>query len=100
MKGVLLMNENKTTNAERVKKCLKENYRQLRVNVRSDKLDVWKQYAASKGTSLYALVNQFFDEAIEKDGFIPPPSTFNVQPSTFNLQHSLSVQNYVHYFLQ
>ena len=69
------MNENKTTNAERVKKCHEKNYSQLRVNVRSDKLDVWKQYAASKGISLYALVNQFFDEAIEKDGFIPEKPT-------------------------
>lgn len=58
------------TNSEIVQKCLKENYKQLRVNVKSEKLEVWKEYAAFKGTSLYTLVNQFFEEAIEKDGFI------------------------------
>lgn len=70
-KGDVIMDEKKTTNSERVKKCHEKNYGQLRVNVRNDKLDIWKQYAAYKGTSLYALVNQFFEEAIEKDNFIP-----------------------------
>lgn len=60
-----------TKKNESSKKCMEKNYSQLRVNVRTDKLDVWKQYAAAKNTSLYALVNKFFEEAIEKDGFIP-----------------------------
>ena len=70
-KGVYIMNEIKTTNAERVKKSHAQNYSQLRVNVRKEKLEIWKQYAASKNTSLYALVNQFFEDAMEKDGFVP-----------------------------
>lgn len=59
------------SNSESVKKCLKENYSQLRITVRKEKLEIWKQYAESKGISITALVNQFFEQGIEKDGFIP-----------------------------
>lgn len=69
------MKETKNAKTESAKKCLKENYGQLRITVRKEKLEVWKQYAESKGISITALVNQFFEQGIEKDGFIPEKPT-------------------------
>ena len=63
--------DKKKNATESKKKCLENNYHKLGVNVRKEKYEVWKQYAESKGLSMYALVNQLFDEAIEKDGFVP-----------------------------
>lgn len=63
------------TNSKGMSKTLANNYRKLNVNVKKDKYEIWKQYAESKNLSLYALVNQLFDEAIEKDGFIPEKPT-------------------------
>lgn len=60
-----------TTSSERVQKCLTNNYKQVKVNVRLEKYDIWKQYVDSKGTSFYALLTQLMDEAIERDGFVP-----------------------------
>ena len=66
------MAEKKTSsNSERVQKCLTNNYKQVKVNVRLEKYDIWKQYVDSKGISFYALITQLIDEAIEKDGFVP-----------------------------
>lgn len=59
------------TKTKGMSKTLANNYRKLNVNVKKDRYDIWKQYAESKGLSLYALVNQLFEEAIEKDGFVP-----------------------------
>lgn len=59
------------TSTQQARKSLENNYRKLGVNVRKEKYEIWKQYAESKGLSMYALVNQLFEEAIERDGFIP-----------------------------
>lgn len=53
------------------KESLARNYKQFRVNVRKENYYLWSEYAKSKGTSLHAMLHQFFSEAIEKDGFTP-----------------------------
>lgn len=50
-------------------KNLAENYRKLNVNVKKSTYAIWKEYADSKGMSMYALVHQLFTEAMKKDGF-------------------------------
>lgn len=54
-----------------VQKTLTNNYKQFRVNVKKSIYYEWEQYAKSKGMSMYALLHQFFSEAMEKDGFTP-----------------------------
>jgi len=63
-----MMNENEKSSS---RKSLDKNYKALRVNVRKEKYEVWREYADSKGLSLYALVNQLFENAIEADGCVP-----------------------------
>lgn len=66
------MSEKKAvSNSERVQKCLSNNYKQVKVNVRLEKYDIWKQYIDSKGISFYALITQLIDKAIEEDNFLP-----------------------------
>lgn len=62
-------NKEKITSTSRAQKCLDENYKKLRVNVRSEKLEQWKAYAESKGMSMYALVHKLFEDAMLADGF-------------------------------
>ena len=58
------------TSTPRTRKCLETNYKKLSVNVKSDKYEIWKKYAESKGLSMYALVNELFENAMKNDGFI------------------------------
>lgn len=66
--------ENKTkstkTSTKTARKCLDATYKHLGVNVKSDKYEIWKKYAESKGLSMYALVNELFENAMKNDGFI------------------------------
>ena len=52
-------------------KSLANNYKQLRVNVKKETYYSWEQYAKTKGMSMYAMIHQFFSEAIEADRFTP-----------------------------
>lgn len=59
------------TSTKTAKKCLENNYKHLGVNVKLEKYELWKKYAEFKGMSMYALVNELFDNAIKNDGFVP-----------------------------
>lgn len=61
--------DEKPTSTARAQKCLDENYKKLRVNVKSERLEQWKAYAESKGMSMYALVHEMFEKAMIADGF-------------------------------
>ena len=63
--------ELKSRQNKSVQKTLVNNYKQFRVNVKKPTYYLWNEYAKSKGMSMYALLHQFFEEAIEKDGFTP-----------------------------
>lgn len=64
------MEENKKEKISTARRCLENNYKKLNVNVRKEKYEIWKAYAENKGLSMYALVNELFEKAIEADGFV------------------------------
>ncbi len=55
------------TNSEIVQKHLKENKKQLRVWLDKEKFEKFQNCIESNGTSIYAEINKFVDEYIEKN---------------------------------
>ena len=64
-------NEKVEANKKRVSECLARNYKQYKLNIRKEEFYIWTKYAESKGISVYAMVKQAVEAAIEKDGFTP-----------------------------
>lgn len=50
-------------------KYMKEKCEQLNLTLPKGTKDVWKEYAASKGMPLAALIKQLMVEAMEQDNF-------------------------------
>ena len=55
---------------ERITRCLKKNYTQLKVNVRKEVKRKYKAYAEFKGVSLSEIIIRNLEEMIERDGFV------------------------------
>lgn len=52
-------------------KTIQNHYKQYKINVRKEEFYIWTKYAESKGISVYAMVKQAVEAAVEKDGFTP-----------------------------
>ena len=59
------------TRSQQTQRYLKKAYHHYGMNVRNEKFYVWSEYAKSKNTSLYALIQKVMDEAIAAEGFVP-----------------------------
>lgn len=52
-------------------KTIQNYYKQYKLNIRKEEFYIWTKYADSKGISVYAMVKQAVEAAVEKDGFTP-----------------------------
>lgn len=55
---------------ERIMRCLKKNYEQFNVRMPKGLKAKYKAFAAYQGTSVTMLLMKYFDDAIEKAGFV------------------------------
>ena len=56
-------------------KSLKKNFEAININLKKGLKAKYKAFAASQGTSVTMLFMKYFDEAIEKAGFVYEPET-------------------------
>lgn len=58
---------------EWTRKCHAKGFESLNIHLKKGLKDKYKAFAASQGTSVTMLLMKYFDDAIEKSGFVYEP---------------------------